>query len=215
MENMTSNQPHAWDSLSALRAGTPRQRAAYRALVELDIFEQLAPYDPVVAGTLPLRIDTPTSDLDILCHAPDVEAFAADLCHAYGRYPGFAVRRTRKDDLPVMIGTFTYTLETGDAFPIEFFGQPRASRRQRAYLHMLAEWRLLETARQLDGGVDGARQRIRALKRQGVKTEPAFGQYFCLAGDPYERLLTLAHADDAQLVQIVRHAWAKAADTDA
>jgi hypothetical protein len=196
-----------WDSLAALQAGGPRQRAAHRALMELGIFTRLARYDPVLAGTLPLGIDTPSSDLDILCHVVDLDMFAAVVCGFYGGHPDFALRRTQKNELPVVIATFTYSSSGSEFFRIEIFGQPRPSRAQHAYRHMLAEWRLLEIARRLDGGRDRARVALRALKLRGIKTEPAFGRYFHLPGNPYETLLRLAHAEERELVRIARAAF--------
>ena len=46
-----------------------------------------------------------------------------------------------------------------------------------------------------------AREAIRALKRDGLKTEPAFGQYFGIMGDPYAALLDLAALDDETLLR--------------
>jgi len=98
-----------------------------------------------------------------------------------------------------LLSTFAYA-----GFPIEIFGQPRPTREQHAYLHMLAEARLLETARRLDHGADRARDAIRCMKQAGIKTEPAFGRYFKLPGDPYQTLLQLARAPDTELAEIVR-----------
>ena len=52
-------------------------------------------------------------------------------------------------------------------------------------------------------GGEEALQAIRALKMEGIKTEPAFGQYFCLPGDPYETLLTLADVSAEELSDVV------------
>ena len=69
------------------------------------------------------------------------------------------------------------------SMPVELFAQPRPVEEQNGYLHLIAEARLLR-----EGGEE-ALQAIRQLKFEGVKTEPAFGQYFCLPGDPYESLV--------------------------
>ncbi len=47
---------------------------------------------------------------------------------------------------------------------------------------------------------DEARSAIRALKASGLKTEPTFGRYFDLSGDPYLRLLELAKLDDDEFL---------------
>lgn len=45
----------------------------------LDPARRLNPFDPRVAGTPALGLDLPGSDLNILCHAPDPDAFLAVL----------------------------------------------------------------------------------------------------------------------------------------
>jgi hypothetical protein len=45
---------------------------------------------------------------------------------------------------------------------------------------------------------------IRAMKLAGIKTEPAFAQYFRLAGDPYEALVQLSYLDDEALRERVK-----------
>jgi hypothetical protein len=52
-------------------------------------------------------------------------------------------------------------------------------------------------------GGEEAMQAIRELKMDGMKTEPAFGQYFCLPNDPYETLLTLADVSAEELSDVV------------
>ena len=49
--------------ISYLLDGTPRQRAAHRALEELRLFEWLAEYSPVLAGTIPIaEIEIPSGN---------------------------------------------------------------------------------------------------------------------------------------------------------
>ena len=68
---------------------------------------------------------------------------------------------------------------------------------QFACLHLLVEDRLLRLAS------EAAREAIRQLKRDGLKTEPAFAHYFGLAGDPYEELARLAWAKEDELREVV------------
>ena len=74
-----------------LAQGTPRQRHCHRVLSSLRLFERLEAYGPVLAGTFPIGLDVPGSDLDIVCQVEDFEAFRRLLeCH-FGSREGFEV----------------------------------------------------------------------------------------------------------------------------
>lgn len=180
-----------WDDLTYLNRGSERQRQAFRVLIELDIFSVLAEFEPLLAGTFPLGIETPQSDLDIICFAEDLTHFATVVSDAYSDQDGFEVHQTEKNGLPTLICRFQVR-----EIPIELFAQPRHSEEQNGYRHLVAEARLLR-----EGG-DEATLAIRDLKLEGVKTEPAFGQYFCLPGDPYETLLALADASAEEISDV-------------
>jgi hypothetical protein len=62
------------------------------AIAQVGVLETLAAFDPHVAGTPPLGLDLPGTDIDILCHAPDPDAFEAAL-DGLAPYADFAVRR--------------------------------------------------------------------------------------------------------------------------
>ena len=177
-----------WRDISYLRRGSSRQRQAYRTLESLGIFETLARFDPVLVGTIPLDLALPTSDLDIICEVHDLAAFERVLHAHYARESGFMVERKRKWGDEVVVCDFEH-----GGFPIQVFGQGKPVERQRAYRHMDIEARLLALAG------DAARSAIRQLKASGLKTEPAFGRYFGLRGDPYLRLLELAELDYDEL----------------
>lgn len=167
-------------TIDYLLAGTPRQRAAYRVLTQAGIFDHLATYHPTLAGTIPLDIDIPGSDLDILCEVYDFAPFAALVQTHYGHLPDFYQNTKALNGTPAHISRFSYP---ASPFPIEIVAQPVPVREQRAFRHLCAEAALLA-----QGGAP-ARAAIRALKLSGVKTEPAFGQYFGLEGDPFQVLL--------------------------
>lgn len=52
--------------ISYLKTGTERQRKAYQVLTERAILENLAQYNPILTGTIPINIDIENSDLDII-----------------------------------------------------------------------------------------------------------------------------------------------------
>lgn len=183
-----------WRDLSYLQTGTSRQQAAWQALFRTGVMAVLQPYDPVLAGTLPLQIDVDDSDLDIICECQDLDQFEASVRAAYEEKDGYAEERH-----------FVGGVETGiirffsDGFWFELFAQPILVERQNAYRHMVLEARLLEL-----GGPE-ARREIHLLKQQGIKTEPAFARYFGIPGeDPYLSLLRLEIFTDEQLRELVK-----------
>lgn len=187
-----------WDNIAYLQQGNDRQRDAYRVLIELDLFSVLADYDPILVGTIPLGIDVPGSDLDLICYVPEAEfpRFRHILTAMYGDYEGFTLEEKEIGGLPTMVCRFTYR-----RFPIEIFGQPRPTQEQNAYRHLVAEAQLLRFAG------ESARDTIVQMKAQGMKTEPAFGEFFHLPGDPYQALLELADAPVEQIEEVVQQAY--------
>jgi hypothetical protein len=184
--------PKDWRDLTYLLHGTATQRAAYHTLEALQVFALLSAFDPMLAGTIPLDIDIPGSDLDIVCYATDVDAFAQHLHDAFVHCDTFVLQHTVVDGLPTVIGQCT-----SRGFPIEIFGQPRPVTEQHAVRHMVVEECLLR-----HGGPEVRRQ-IRHLKGQGLKTEPAFAVVFGLPGDPYQTLLQLAELGEDELMAVL------------
>ncbi|MFC4101290.1 DUF4269 domain-containing protein [Paenibacillus xanthanilyticus] len=164
-------------TIEYLQAGTSHQRAAFLAITRLGLMERLAEYGPVLCGTIPIGIDVEGSDLDVILDVRDSERFLAIVCEQYGHLPAFETSRLEVRGVPTVTANFRY-----DGFAFELFGQPLPAKAQNAYRHMVIEHRLLAAR-------PGLREMIVQLKRQGVKTEPAFARVLGLAGDPYEALL--------------------------
>lgn len=181
-----------WSNIANLRYGTERQQAAYRALLDSDLFMVLADYSPVLAGTVPLNIDLPTSDLDILTHAPDLNHFEQDASFYYAHMPDFETRHKNIQDVPTFICRFLQ-----GAFSIELFAQPVPVEQQAAFRHLVVQSRLLRLAS------DDARRAIRGLKREGLNTEAAFCRYFLIPGEPRAALLALYDAPITELEELV------------
>lgn len=178
-----------------LAAGNTRQRSAYRALGQINLFETLSSYHPVLAGTVPLDIDTDSSDLDILCEVHDPDIFEKVLDQHYSHMTGYTLSRHGVNGVIRTVARWNF-----EGWEIEVFAQPRSVEQQNGFRHMVIEHRLLEMMG------DQARQQIRMRKQQGMKTEPAFAHYLSLVGDPYETLLNMYTWDDQQLQQLVRQA---------
>lgn len=54
-------------TINYLKTGNQKQKRAYEILTQYRIFEKLKDFSPLLAGTIPIEIDTEESDLDIIC----------------------------------------------------------------------------------------------------------------------------------------------------
>ncbi|WP_426480549.1 DUF4269 domain-containing protein [Chryseobacterium sp. R2ACT005] len=162
-----------------LKSGNERQKRAYEVLEKYQIFEKLKNYSPILAGTVPIEIDIEGSDLDLI--------FEIDLRFEEDFLNDLMVSRFIPYDVdvehPIVNGEKCITLNfVLEGFPIEIFGQNKPTKKQNAYLHMVAEYKILK-----EKGEE-FKQKIIELKKQGIKTEPAFGMLLGLE-NPYEDLL--------------------------
>jgi hypothetical protein len=154
------------------------------------IFRALAPYAPTLVGTFPLGLQVEGSDIDIACTCTDLDAIARLLADL-----GFPRVERRALDPDAVVAAMTI-----DDLEVEVFAQPLPVTQQAGFRHMVIEGRLLVL-----GGAPLA-DRIRAAKRTGLKTEPAFAAVLGLAGDPYRALLDLEPLASDQLQSLVERA---------
>jgi hypothetical protein len=167
-------------------------RPEYReALRRTGIITALAAFDPRVAGTPPLGLDLPASDIDVLCHAPNPNRFAAVVWSAFSGEANFTIRRWVAADRPV-IASFT-----AHGWRFELFGQAKPVSEQNGWRHFIVERRLLAF------GGPAFRAAIFRARTQGMKTEPAFAAVLRLPGDPYQAVVELERRDDASLMQLL------------
>ncbi|MBD0831594.1 DUF4269 domain-containing protein [Aestuariibaculum sediminum] len=167
-------------NIEYLKYGNKEQQQAYIELTKLSIFEDLQAYSPILTGTIPIGINIPGSDLDIICECSNHQKFAETLTYLYSDKDKFEIRTNTRANLLSTIASF----QVG-GFEIEVFGQNCPTKKQNAYRHMLVEHKILN----LKGGT--FRREIIRLKQEGFKTEPAFAKLLALAGDPYVELLKL------------------------
>lgn len=166
-------------NITYLKEGTVRQKEAHKVLLELNIFELLKHFNPILVGTIPINIDVESSDLDIICQSDNHEELVKVVSKNYGEFSRFEIKTIPSyKNLKTTIITFEYK-----AFPIEIFVQNKLPEEQDSYLHMLIEYQVLIKAGEV------FRSEIIALKQQEFKTEPAFAKLLNLKGDPYEALL--------------------------
>jgi hypothetical protein len=168
-----------FEDIEYLKSGNNKQRSAYEALTNYQVMDLLEQFNPILVGTIPIEIDIETSDLDICCCYSDQEAFKETIVHLFGTEKGFFVQE--RSELNAVVSGFWLA-----GFEIEIFGQTIPTKQQNGYRHMLIEYQLLQ-----EKG-EAFRQEIIALKKQGYKTEPAFGIALGLKGDPYLELVHLS-----------------------
>jgi hypothetical protein len=164
--------------ITYLKFGNKKQQKVYQLLVKNKIMEKLSTYNPIFVGTIPLHIDIESSDIDIICFVKDKNQFIEVLVSSFQNMKGFKV--SENNTFNSVKANFYI-----DDFEFEIFGQNLESLHQNAYRHMIIEHRVL-----IEKG-EKFREDIIKLKKQGLKTEPAFAQLLGLEGDPYKELLKL------------------------
>lgn len=179
--------------ISELKQGTQAQKLAYHAISSTRIMEKLSEFNPVLAGTIPIDLDLPNSDLDFICQAENLQRFCQIVTSLFGCYDGFTSYFKSVRGLESFVAQFN-----ANSFDFEIFAQDCPVEKQYAVIHMMVEARLLSIAG------EAARNKIRALKLQGFKTEPAFARYFGINGDPYDELAKLAALSDDELRQLFK-----------
>ncbi|WP_394370273.1 DUF4269 domain-containing protein [Zobellia barbeyronii] len=60
----------------------------------MQILEKLKEYNPILTGTIPIGIDLPESDLDIICYCKDHSTFSFFLQQEFSHKEGFKVYAT-------------------------------------------------------------------------------------------------------------------------
>ena len=130
---------------------------------------------PILVGTIPLGIAIENSDLDIVCQVYDFEMFEQILFDKFSIYEDFSIRYKEKD---ILICNFMV-----DYMEIEIYASSVESYNTNGYRHMLIEYKLLN----LYG--ERFREEVIKLKKERMKTEPAFAKILNLNGNPYEELL--------------------------
>ncbi|KHL25965.1 phage capsid protein [Croceibacterium mercuriale] len=162
------------------------------ALERTGVLPKLAEFYPHVVGTPPLGLDLPTSDIDVVCFAPDADAFTCVVWNTFGTQAKFRMWQKIKLDRPV-VASFSAA-----GWTIELFGQASPILEQYGWRHFLVEQRLLTL------GGEIFRAAVMAWRNKGMKTEPAFAAVLGLHGDPYQALLNLEGCSDMELTALLK-----------
>lgn len=170
--------------ISYLRNGNAKQCLAHSIISELNLLEILKQYNPIVVGTIPIEIDIPDSDLDIICNVNDFKKFQNIIQHSFEKSNGFNDKICNNHYL----ANFVF-----NNLHIEIYAEDKPTVLQNAYLHMIIENRLLN----LFGS--SFKDKVINLKLQGYKTEPAFGHILGL-NSAYKDLLELVNQSDNHLL---------------
>ena len=178
-----------WKDISYLKVGNSRQQKAYRVLTKLQILKHLEDYSPIVVGTIPLGIDIPSSDLDIVCEfdtrKDELEKILID---HYGDFKDFTITQ-------MGIDAYAYNFWI-DGFEIEVYASKVPTERSNSYRHLLIGSRLIT----LYG--NNFKNKIIQLKKAGYRTERAFSKLLNLPGEVYEAIFIIEDYSDEELLAL-------------
>lgn len=167
-----------FSTIDYLKNGNQKQVQAFEVLTQHKILSNLAEFDPILVGTIPIDIAIENSDLDIICYWKNKTDFIEKIIFFFEKKAGFTIREIFINDRDSVVANFKI-----ENFEIEVFGQNIPTKDQNGYRHMLIENEILQSK-----GND-FRLEIIKLKQNGYKTEPAFAHLLGLKGDPYATLL--------------------------
>jgi hypothetical protein len=165
-------------NIKFLQYGSERQIEVYQLLQESKLLILLEPYNPILVGSIPLQLDLPASDVDIICQFKSKNQFMNHISRMFNQEAQFIVKEF-----------FMYGIETVTAnfqikgVEVELFAQEIPTKEQMGYKHLLIEYELLK----LYG--EPFRKQILELKKNGSTTEEAICKILGIEGNPYISLI--------------------------
>ena len=127
-----------FEDILYLEKGNKIQKKAFQLLKSLNIMDLLARFDPILVGTIPINIAIEGSDLDIICYWEDKAEFERIIKGRFSDSRGFTISESDYSGELSVVSNFM-----AGNFKVEIFGQNIPTRFQNGYLHMLAEYHLL------------------------------------------------------------------------
>jgi len=168
------------------------QTLIWSAIQKSRVLDILQSFDPLLAGTFPLGLAVEHSDIDVILNVKNHNEFAALARSEWGSLEDFNLKNKVVDELPTTLVKFSI-----DGILFELFAQEKESVKQNAYLHFLAEERLLKL------GGPSLKTKVKELRAKGMKTEEAFARALGLNEDPYMELLKVQKYSNQQMSQLV------------
>ncbi len=159
-------------------------------LNESQILKKLTHYSPCLSGSIPLGVQTPDSDLDILFQSSDLKTFEDDVATFFQSTEEYSQKRETYQNIESSIIKFKF-----NDLSVELFCQNKPVYEQNANKHFLMEARLLK----IFG--EKLRLKIKKLKEKGMATEIAFGEALDLE-EPYEELIQLYKLSDIEIIEL-------------
>ena len=180
-----------WHDLSYLKTGTERQKSAYSAITNSKILEILKPFNPAVVSTICIDIDTPNSDIDIICSFTEKTAFRDVLNSHVSKFDSFKFIASSSSQ-SATVAEFKF-----GGFIFEIYGDTIPVKDQNAYRHLSAMARLLQLAG------EKLKTDVRNLKAGGLKSEAAFCKCLKISRDPYSEMLEISTLSEQDLVKML------------
>lgn len=152
----------------------------WSAIQNLQILKKLKKYNPLIAGTFPLDLQIPGSDVDILMSASDLNECFNEIKKTFSGLESLSDSFETVQGVETLIVNFKF-----QNVCFEIFVQNQPTVLQRGYQHFLIEERLLKY------GGEVLRSKVEKWRQSGCKTEAAFARALSLSeeGDPYLQIL--------------------------
>ncbi|WP_367899340.1 DUF4269 domain-containing protein [Leptospira sp. WS58.C1] len=139
------------------------------------ILQTLSEFSPEFVGSIPIGVDLPDSDIDIIC---ELKPSLLKVLESFSSYPNFQLSERVLANVPSLICRFRLGSEK-----VEIVAQRFPPKKQIAYLHMIIEEKILKEKGET------FRLSVMEKKKAGKSTEAAFAELLGLEGDPYTSLL--------------------------
>ncbi|MBL4596269.1 MAG: DUF4269 domain-containing protein [Robiginitomaculum sp.] len=164
-------------------------------LSRLGVMQALEQYSPCWIGSSALDVRHAQSDVDLVCSTTSLDEFTKVTKTAFGKFDQF------QQSLNVFLGRPSMFVEFNvNQWPVDVFA------REHPVAHHPC-WQVFEVERQLlELGSPGLREKVRELKRSGMRTEAAFMHCLGLEGRAFETILSLYGKPKAVLSDILFYA---------